>query len=141
MHKLMDYICDELEDLDRKVEENNNLSPSEVQYADALIHMKKNLLKVDEMTGDDEFSMAGGSYENSSYRNGSYARGGRSNNMRSYARGGNRRGANQYGSYAMGGYSRGADDMVNELRDLMQDAPDEKTKKEFERFIRKIEQM
>lgn len=132
MHKLMNYICDELEDLDRKVEENGNLSPSEVQYADALIHMKKNLLKVDEMTGDDEFSMAGGPY----------ARGVRFNNMRSYARGGNRRGgANQYGSYAMGGYSRGADDMVNELRDLMQDAPDEKTKKEFEHFIRKIEQM
>ena len=31
--------------------------------------------------------------------------------------------------------------MVEELRDLMQDAPDEQTRMEFQRFISKIEQM
>ena len=40
----------------------------------------------------------------------------------------------------MGRYS-GDDNMVAELRELMQDAPDEQTRKEFERFIQKIERM
>ena len=33
------------------------------------------------------------------------------------------------------------EEMVEELRDLMQDAPDEQTRKEFQRFIQKLEQM
>lgn len=40
----------------------------------------------------------------------------------------------------MGRYSRD-DGMVEELRMLMQDAPDEHTRKEFQKFISKIEQM
>lgn len=32
-------------------------------------------------------------------------------------------------------------DVVHELRDLMEDAPDERTKMEFKRFISKIESM
>ena len=33
------------------------------------------------------------------------------------------------------------DEMIDELRDLMQDAPDEQTRMEFQRFIQRIEQM
>lgn len=138
MHKLMEYVCDELETLEKKAEKGN-LSMAEVEYADKLTGLKKNILKIDEMTGEDEFSMAG----NMSYRpyrdgmhGGSYARRGN--------RGGNR-GANQYGSYNMRsydmGYSRGNENMIEELRDMMQDAPDEKTRVEFEKLIRKMEQM
>ena len=55
----------------------------------------------------------------------------------SYARTGRRR--DSMGRYAgERGYSRDGD-MVQELRDLMRDAPDEHTRKEFERFISKIE--
>lgn len=64
-----------------------------------------------------------GGTSNRSYR-GSYARGGRS-----YRRG-----------YSREGYSRDGG-MVEELRELMQDAPDERTKQEFQRFIDKIERM
>ena len=46
---------------------------------------------------------------------------------------------------AMGRYSRGYsmanDEMVDELRDLMEDAHDEKTRAEFRKFISKIESM
>lgn len=138
MHKLMEYICDELEELERKAEKENKLSMAEIEYADKLAHIKKSLLSAEEMWNDSEYSMA---------NDGSYARGGnRSNRMMggSYARGnrgGRRGGANQYGSYAIGGYSRDSYGMVEELRDLMNDAPDERTRKEFERFISKIEQM
>lgn len=61
----------------------------------------------------------------------------------SYARG---RGRNarrdSMGRYSReGGYSQGAEDMIQELRELMEDAPDDKTRQEFQRFIQKIEQM
>jgi hypothetical protein len=41
----------------------------------------------------------------------------------------------------MEGYSREGEDMVDDLRELMNQAPDERTRMEFERFIKKIEQM
>lgn len=147
MHKLMEYVCDELEELERKADKEGRLSGAEIQYADMLTNMKKNLLKTDEMMGEDEFSMAGsyrsyargrggrsnaGSYEGGSYEGGSYARGGRGGN----------RGRNQYSrAYSREGYSRDTEEMLEQLRDLMEDAPDEQTRKEFEKFIRKVEQM
>lgn len=156
MHKLIEYICDELEELERKADKDGKLSMAEIQYADILAHTKKNLLKSDELWEESEYSNA--------YEGGSYARGGNS-----YARGDNRgggqsrrggysiRGGNSYryegeGSYArgrgrnakrdaMGRYSMAGDEMIDELRDMMQDAPDEQTRMEFQRFIQKIEQM
>jgi len=141
MHKLMEFICDELEDLEQKVEKGGKLSMAEVEYGDKLAHFKKNLLSSEEMWEDSEYSMADGSYADESRAGGSYVRG--RNRGGSYARGnyrGGRRGANQYGSYRMGGYSR-ASDMTDDLRELMQDAPNEKVRMEFERFINKIDQM
>ena len=35
----------------------------------------------------------------------------------------------------MGRYSRVGSDMIHELRELMDDAPDDKTRQEFQRFI------
>ena len=167
MHKLIDYICDELEELERKADKEGKLSMAEIQYGDMLAHFKKNLLKSEEMMGEEDemYSMAGGrSYEGG----GSYARGG---NRGGGNRGGGQsrrggysmRGGNSYryegeGSYARGrgrnakrdsmgryssegGYSMAGDEIIDELRDLMQDAPDEQTRMEFQRFIQKIEQM
>lgn len=155
MHKLIEYICDELEELERKADKDGKLSMAEVQYADTLAHMKKNLLKSDELWEESEYS---NSYEGDSYARGgnSYARGGRQSrrggmSMRggnsyesgsSYARG---RGRNarrdSMGRYSSEGYSMTGSEMVDELRELMQDAPDEQTRMEFQRFISKIEQI
>ena len=142
MHKLIGYICDELEELERKADKEGKLSMAEIQYVDTLAHAKKNLLKADEMWEENEYSMDGGR---------SYARGRRSmrggNSYRyagegSYARG---RGRNarrdSMGRYSSEGYSMAGNEMIDELRDLMQDAPDEQTRMEFQRFIQKIEQM
>ena len=41
---------------------------------------------------------------------------------------------------SMGRYSRANDMMIDELRELMDDAPDEQSRMEFERFIQKMEQ-
>lgn len=163
MHKLMEYICNELEELERKADKEGKLSMAEIEYADKLTHIKKNLLRAEEMWEDSEYSEAGGSYarggggsyaRGGSYEGGgSYARGGRGGNRGGGNRGGGggRRGggANQYGSYAMrggsyegGNYSgEGSEMIVEELRELMEEAPNERTKMEFQKFIQKIEQM
>ena len=69
-------------------------------------------------------------YGRSYARGGSYARG----------RGGRRGGANQYGSYA-GGYSRAGEDIAEQLRDMMQDAPNDHIRTEIERLANKVEKM
>lgn len=129
MHKLMEFVCDEMEELERKVEKEGKLSMAEMQYLDTLAHTKKNLLKADEMA-DDEYSgeYRGRMYSgrmNDGYRGGSYARGRGRNAKRD----------------SMGRYSSANDMLVEELRDLMEDAPDEHTKMEFKKFIQKMEQM
>ena len=127
MHKLIDYICDELEELERKADKDGKLSMAEIQYGDMLAHFKKNLLKSEEMSDEMEgYSRA----DDRHYRvEGSYARG-RGRNAKRDA----------MGRYASRGYSMSGD-MIAELRDLMEDAPDEQTRMEFKKFIRKVESM
>lgn len=138
MDKLIDYICGELEDLERKAEKGK-LSMAEVQYVDMLAHAKKNLLKGDEMM-DGESYMYDDGY---SRERGGNRGGGRSNDeyMNARGRGRNAR-RDSRGRYSSEGrYMMDAGDMVDQLRDMMHDAPDERTRMEFERFIKKMESM
>lgn len=127
MHKLCEYIDEELMELERKVGKGQKLNAAEVEYGDKLAHWKKSLLTNDAMEGrDDEYS----GYEGRSYADGrNYNRDG------SYAR---RR--DSRGRYSSDGYSRNGE-MMSELHRLMADAPDERTRQEFQRFINKIESM
>lgn len=142
MHKLIEYICDELEDLERKAEKDGKLSMTEIQYMDTLAHAKKNLLKSEEMMGEDEeYSMAGGSYAYARDGRGGNRGGGRSN--ASYARG---RGRNarrdSMGRYSSenrysreGGYSMAEDDFRMDIEDLMQNAPNERVKQKLRELM------
>lgn len=133
MHKLINYICDELDELERKADKGK-LSMAEIQYGDMLAHFKKNLLKAEEMS-DEGYSermypMRGRAYDDGrSYGDHSYTDG------RSYAR---RR--DSMGRYSRG-YSMATEEMMSELRELMNDAPDDRTRQEFQKFISKIESM
>ena len=128
MHKLIDYICDELEGIEKKAEKGE-LSMSEVQYADTLAHLKKNLLKSEEMMEhfDDEYSsemrpMVAGSYR---YDRGmSYARGGR--NVR---------------RDSMGRYSRDGEieEAVESIRGVMSSLPQD-VKHDAQKLVQKLEQ-
>lgn len=120
MHKLIDYICDELDELERKADKDGKLSMAEIQYMDTLAHAKKNLIK-----GEEEYS---GDYR------GDY----RSNNGRSYGRSYARR--DSMGRYSRD-YSMAGDEIIEEIRGLMASAPDERTKKELERLTRRLESM
>lgn len=148
MHKLMDYICDEMSDLERKAEKDGKLSMAEVQYLDTLAHTKKNLLKADEMSEEGYSGMMYPRYygddrmDGGSYRDGRSYNDGRSyGDSRSYARGRRNARRDSMGRYSSRGYSMANDDMVEELHELMEKAPDEMTKREFKKFIDKIETM
>ena len=147
MHKLIEYVCEELETLEKKAAKGS-MSAAEIEYADKLASLKKNLLKGDmlyeEMESDGEYSgnMGGMSYQ----RGNRGGQGGSSNRDgweekdaygHSY-----RRGRDSMGRYSSErGYSRDAQDMADQLRDLMEDAPDESVRKDIERLLRKVEQM
>ena len=134
MDKLYDYICDELTELERKVDRDGKLTMSEVQYMDTLLHAKKNLLKSEEMSDGME-----GNYSMRGDDGVSYARGrGRNakrDSMGRYAREGGRYSRN----YRSGNYSMDGEDMLDELRDMMEKAPDERTRMEIERMISKMQ--
>lgn len=137
MHKLISYICDELEDIERKATKDGKLSMQELQYADTLAHLKKNLLKADEMS-EGEYSMARGYSRRGSYADGEYS-------GESYVRpdGSYRDGGSSYRGRgarrdAMGRYSSAENEMIYELEKLMEKAPDERTKGEIRKLMEKM---
>lgn len=140
MHKLIEYISDEIMSLEKKAG-SGKLSMQELQYADTLARVKKNLMKCEEMEGDEGYS---GNYSERRYSmRGGYSRNdGRSYDGNSYD--GPGRGPNaardRFGRYSSTGYSMDGEDMIAELRELMEQAPADK-KQEFQRFITKIERM
>ncbi len=149
MHKLIEYICDELEGLEKK-SEKGSLSMSELQYADTLAHLKKNLLKSEEMMEEfDEgyssemrpMTSVGGAYRGGSYRGGSY------NSYGSYARNGRGRGSNarrdSMGRYSSErGYSRAdeMEDIVESIRGMMGELPQD-VQRDAQKLVQKMEQM
>lgn len=139
MHKLIDFVCDELEDIEQKAAKGE-LSISDVQYADTLAHLKKNLLKSEEMMEefDDGYSSEMRPM-NGTMRGGSY----RYDGGMSYARGrGSRAKRDSMGRYSSErGYSRDGMEMADQLRDMMKDAPDESVRRDIDRLLRKVEQM
>lgn len=125
MHKLVDYISDELEELERKVERGGNLSMTEVQYMDTLAHAKKNLLKSEEMDG---YSMDRYPYDRRIY---SMARMGRGRGSNA-----NRDGMGRYSSdrYYDDGYSMEGD-FRTDLEELMHYAPNEQVKQKLQTIM------
>lgn len=139
MHKLIDFVCDELEDIEQKASKGE-LSISDVQYADTLAHLKKNLLKSEEMMEkfDEEYSSEMRPIDGT-MRGGSY----RYDGGMSYARGrGSRAKRDSMGRYSSErGYSRDAADMTAELQEMMDDPKYAPVKHDIERLMRKVETM
>ena len=122
MHKLYEYLCDELKDYEKKVESGQHLSMNELDYVDKLAELKKNLLKI-EMLED------GSEYSHNSYRRGTMSY----DNDMSYARG--RRG--NVRRDAMGRYST-ADDFRSEIQELMHDAPNDHVRQKLQHIMNEM---
>ena len=131
------FVCDELEELDKKAK-NGKLSMTEMQYADLLAHYKKSALTNDAM---EESGYSG--YYPMMGNSRSDGMGGWNDN--SYARGrGRNAGRDSMGRYSSDGYSRNYSrdgGLSEELRGLMQDAPNEQIRSEIQRLVEKIDRM
>lgn len=126
MHELYNYACDELIELERKAADKG-LSASELEYADKLTELKKNILKID-MLEDEGYSAEYRDDRGRSnrYDGGSYA-------GRRYAR------RDTMGRYSRRGYSRANDEIVGQLHEMMESAPDEHVRSEIKKLIDKME--
>lgn len=88
-------------------------------------------------------SYRGGSYDGGSYDDMSYARGrgryAKRDSMGRYARD---NGSNYRGGRSYRGYSRddGKQEYIENLRDMMEDAPDDQTRQSIQRMIQQMEQ-
>ena len=123
LYELKDMLIDEL----KQYGDKKDMSSGSLEVVDKLSHAIKNICKIIEHCEEEQYSMAderGRTY----YTRNSYARG----------RGRNAR-RDSMGRYS-GNYSE-TGDLVNELHELMENSPDERTRQEFQRFIKKIEQM
>ena len=120
MDKLIDYINEELEELERKASKGK-LSAAEVQYGDMLAHFKKNMLTADAM----EEGYSGTYYRD---RGRSYAR---RDSMGRYSRRHSRD----------DGYSTAVDGMIEQLQTMMDEAPNDEMRKEIQRLMDKMQSM
>lgn len=145
LHELCETISKEIGEANEKIRNaGGKLTAGDVDYIDKLTHTLKSVKATIAMMEAED-----GEYSNRAYPDGmggSY-RGGRGTSYRgsymgngsSYARGRMNARRDSMGRYSGNGYSRD-DGMVEELRELMQDAPNETIKRDIQRLVDKIEQ-
>lgn len=144
MHKLLAYICDEMEELERKAEKGGKLSMQEIQYLDTLAHTKKNILTADAMEEAEEYS---GDYSGARMGRGRGSNARRDSMGRYSSEYGRSYGDRSYrgGSYegrSYRGYSRddAKGDLMEGLRELEADARDEESRHMVKKWIKQLEQ-
>lgn len=140
LHEICETVSRAIASANEKIRgAGGKLSAGDADYIDKLLHSLKSVKAVIKM--EEEADMDDG------YSERMYSRG--------YDRGGSYRGSYGDGSYGRGrmnarrdsmgrysgndGYSRGGN-MIDELRELMQDAPDQETRQDMQRLIQKMEQ-
>lgn len=127
LYNLKDKLCKELKEYGDK-----ELSAGSLSTIDSLAHTIKNLDKIIEKYEGESYGYSMNYGQNSMNYGGSYGE----RNLGGMS-GAGRRGARRD---SMGRYSRGGGDMVSELRELMQEAP-ENMRGEFQKLISKVEYM
>ena len=137
LYELKETLCKNLEEYGRKKE----LKAGDLDVVDKLAHTIKNLDKVIEKYEEEDYSGARGRGSNAKRDSmGRYSSAMGMMDRDGYSMRGDY--SNERGGYSneRGGYSRNSN-MIMELRELMEDAPDERTRMEFDKFIKKMESM
>lgn len=126
LETLCNLLADKLAEKTRKIK-NGGMSDGDLETIDKLTHAMASVKKIMAFM-EDEGEYSGyypmGSYRDSyrgSYRGGSYAQ--KRDSMGRYSR--------------ERGYSR--NDLADKMRDLMMDAPDDRTRQEIQRMVDKLE--
>ena len=127
LHELCETISREIGEANEKIRKaGGKLSGEDLTYLDKLTHTLKSLKTTIAMVEAEDGES--GRYSMPHYGNYNYG-------------GSYRRGRDSMGRYtSRRGYSYD-DGMIEELRSLMESAPDERTKSEFRQFIAKMEKM
>jgi hypothetical protein len=137
MHKLCDYLTDELKEMEDKVARGGKLSRAEIEDGKNIAKFKMALLTNDAMERD------GGESEMYPYMGGYRSYTGDRNNERMSDRRGmsNAQMRDSRGRYSGDDYSRedARDDFIEDLREVVMNAPDEHMKKRGNAFIRELQ--
>lgn len=127
LEEMYETLSRELKKANDKID-GGDITAGDMSYIDEITHSLKSIKTI--------MAMMDSEYSNDEYSREGYSRG------NSYARRRRRDSMGRYASEYSGrrGYSRD-DNMISELRGLMEDAPDERTRQEFQRLISKMENM
>lgn len=123
LEEICETLSEELHSANSKLR-NGKMNSGDLEYIDKLTHAIKSVTILKEMEG----SSSDGSYNGGSYR--SYDGSGR----RSYEGNSMRRSYRRRDS--MGRYSRDNEELMSDLQQLADKAPDPQTKAEIEKFMR-----
>jgi hypothetical protein len=134
LYDLCETVSHEIGEANKKIEAaGGKLTGADIDYIDKLTHTMKSIKTTIAMAEAEEDYGESGYYPYmGGYRSYENMRGGGRSNQRRDSR----------GRYSRrGGYSRtdAREDFIEDVRDLMRDAPDEHTRMKFQRFIDEIE--
>lgn len=133
LHEMCEILSDELGEANEKIRKaGGKMTAGDLDYVDKLTHALKSTkttiaMMEAEDDGESGYYMPGYGYGRSYVRD---------NTGNSYTR----RRRDSMGRYSRRGDMSYDDGMIEELRDLMDRAPDESTKREFHKLITKLEQ-
>ena len=125
MEAACEVLHDQLNDLVRKIK-NSGMTSGDLDNMEKLTHSLASVKKTMKMEDEEGYSghypyMGGFGYEGRDGHGGSYAR--KRDSMGRYSR--------------ERGYSR--NDLADKMRELMEDAPDDRTRQEIHRMVEKLE--
>lgn len=136
LYELCQTVERELEEANEKIRKAGKMTAGDVDYIDKLTHTMKSIKTTIAMIEGD-YGYSGRYYDGRMYHydGNSYARGRGSQAKRDSM--------GRYSSRMDGRYSRddAKADMIDDIKDIMHDAPDERTKQKFQRFISELESM
>ena len=133
MEAACELLHEQISDLIHKIK-NSGMTSSDLDQLDKLTHSLKSVKGTMKMEEEDEEGYSGMYPYMGSYR-GSYDRGGMGG---SYARGRRNARRDSMGRYSgERGYSR--NDLADKMRELMEDAPDDRTRMDIQRMVEKLE--
>lgn len=137
MEAACELLHEQISDLIRKIK-NSGMTNSDLEQLDKLTHSLKSVKGTMKMEEEDEEGYSGMYPYMGGYR-GSYDRGGMGGSTGgSYARGRRNARRDSMGRYSgERGYSR--NDLADKMRELMEDAPDDRTRMDIQRMVEKLE--
>lgn len=135
MYDELKHICEilenELANVNKKLDKSDGvLSGDDISYIDKLTHSIKSIkTTMAMMDSEDGYSHEGGRNMGGNYngRYMGYSYAGRRNARR-----------DSMGRYTRG-YSRGNEEMLDQVRDLMEQAPDDQTRREFQKILDRLD--